>query len=180
MRVLARHPFAWLLLVLVIVSAFFPLAPIVDAVTGAVPGDAALTRPVLYVLLAPFSNTLDALTFLTIERAQVLLGTWIILLALWGVLAGRTKRGRLIRVLSAPVVVLAFAGAAVTLPRPVPALESADSDATIIDFHSHTQASHDGRHGWTEDDLARWHADQGFQAAYVTDHNVISSGREGA
>ncbi|HKV70611.1 MAG TPA: hypothetical protein VJN62_05150 [Gemmatimonadales bacterium] len=179
MRVLARHPLAWLLLILVIVSAFFPLPPIVDAVTGAVPGDAALTRPALYVLLAPISNTLDALTFLTIERAQVLLGTWIILIALWGVLAGRTRRGRLIRVLLAPVIVFLFAGAAVTLPRPVPALESADSDATIIDFHSHTQASHDGRRGWTADDLARWHADQGFQAAYVTDHNVTFPGRQG-
>ena len=178
MRVLARHPIAWLLLILVIGSAFFPLPPIVDAVTGAVPGDAALTRPALYVVLAPLSNTLDALTFLTIERAQVLLGTWIILFAVWGVLAGRTRRGRLTRVLLAPVVVLLFAGAAVTLPRPVPALESADSDATIIDFHSHTQASHDGRRGWTADDLARWHADQGFQEAFVTDHNVIFPGRQ--
>ena len=178
MRVLARHPIAWLILVLVIVSAFFPLAPIVDAVTGAVPGDAALTRPALYVILAPLSNTLDALTFLTIERAEVLLATWVILFALWGVVAGRTRRGRLIRIALAPVVVFALAGAAVTLPRPVPTLESADSDATIIDFHSHTQASHDGRHGWTDDDLARWHADQGFEAAYVTDHNVIYPGRE--
>lgn len=178
MRVFARHPIAWLLLVLVIVSAFFPLAPIVDAVTGAVPGDAALTRPALYIILAPLSNTLDALTFLTIERAEALLATWVILFVLWGAVAGRTRRGRLIRIGLAPVVVLAFAGAAVTLPRPVPALESADSDATIIDFHSHTQASHDGRHGWTDDDLARWHADQGFEAAYVTDHNVIYPGRE--
>ncbi len=87
MRVLARHPIAWLLLILVIVSAFFPLAPIVDAVTGAVPGDAALTRPALYVILAPLSNTLDALTFLTIERAKVLLATWVILFVLWGIVA---------------------------------------------------------------------------------------------
>lgn len=179
MRVLARHPFAWLLLALVIVSAFAPLPPLVDAVTGAVPGDATLTRPALYLVFAPLSNTLDALTFLTIERAQALLGTWVILLACWGLIAGRTWRRRLLRILLAPVIVLLFAAAAVTLPRPVPALESADSDATIIDFHSHTQASHDGRHGWTLDDLARWHADQGFQAAYVTDHNIVFAGREG-
>lgn len=176
MRVLARHPFAWLLLVLVIVTAFVPLAPLVDAVTGAVPGDASLSRPVLYVVLAPLSNTLDALTFLTIERAQVLLGTWIILLALWGAVWGRTRRGRLVRIALAPVVVFAFAAAAVLLPRPVPALESSDSDADVIDFHSHTERSHDGRRGWTLEDLARWHADQGFESAYVTDHNLISDG----
>ena len=180
MRVLTRHPFASLLLALVIVSAFFPLPAIVDAVTGAVPGDASLSRPAWYVIMAPLSNTLDALTFLTIERARVLLGTWVILLALWGAVRGRTPRGRLIRIALAPVVVLAFAAAAVTLPRPVPSLESSDSDATIIDFHSHTQASHDGRRGWSLDDLARWHADQGFEAAYVTDHNVPFAGREGA
>jgi len=179
LRVLTRHPLACLLLILVVVSAFFPLAPIVDAVTGAVPGDASLTRPALYVILAPISNTLDALTFLTIERAQVLLGTWIIALALWGLVFGRSRRERLVRIIAAPVVVLVVAAAAVVVPRPVPALESADSDATIIDFHSHTQASHDGRHGWTVDDLARWHADQGFEAAYVTDHNIIFDGREG-
>ena len=179
MKVFTRHPFAWLLLALVIASAFLPIPPIVDAVTGAVPGDAALSRPALYVLLAPISNTLDALTFLTIERAQVLLGSWVIALALWGLVFGKSRRGRLIRISVAPLAVLAMAGAAVILPRPVPALESADSDATIIDFHSHTQASHDGRHGWTLDDLARWHADQGFEGAYVTDHNVISAGRPG-
>jgi len=179
LKVFTRHPFAWLLLALVLVSAFVPIPPIVDAVTGAVPGDASLARPALYVVLAPISNTLDALTFLTIERAQVLLGTWTIALALWGLVSAKNRRGRLVRIILAPVVVLALAGAAVMLPRPVPALESADSDATIIDFHSHTQASHDGRHGWTLDDLARWHADQGFQAAYVTDHNVVFAGRSG-
>lgn len=179
MKAFARHPFAWLLLALVIVSAFAPLPPIVDAATGAVPGDATLSRPALYVALAPVSNLLDALTFLTLERAQVLLGTWTIALAVWGVLSGRTWRRRLVRIVLAPVVVLALAAAAVALPRPVPALESGDDDATIIDFHAHTQASHDGRHGWTLDDLARWHAAQGFQAAYVTDHNIVFAGRDG-
>ena len=179
MRVLARHPFAWLLLVLVIASAFASLPPIVDAVTGAVPGDASLARPVLYVAFAPASNLLDALTFLTLERAQALLATWTIALALWGALAGGTWLRRLVRVLLAPVVVLALAAAAVLLPRPVPALETGDEDATIIDFHAHTQASHDGRHGWTLDDLARWHAAQGFQASYVTDHNIVFAGRDG-
>jgi len=179
LKAFTRHPFAWLLLALVIVSAFAPLPPIVDAVTGAVPGDASLARPALYVVLAPLSDLLDSLTFLTIERAQVLLATWIVVLAVWGALWGRGWRGRMVRIGLAPVVVLALAAAAVALPRPVPALESADPDATIIDFHAHTQASHDGRRGWTLDDLARWHAAQGFQAAYVTDHNVIFAGRDG-
>jgi hypothetical protein len=52
-------------------------------------------------------------------------------------------------------------------------LAPADSTLTVIDYHAHTAASHDGRPGWTARDLARWHAAQGFGTSYVTDHNVI-------
>jgi hypothetical protein len=55
----------------------------------------------------------------------------------------------------------------------VPHLVAADSVSTIIDYHAHSEASHDGRRGWTFARLAAWHARQGFQASYVTDHNII-------
>jgi len=68
----------------------------------------------------------------------------------------------------------------VLLPRPVPRLATSElqpeSGMTIVDYHSHTERSHDGRHGWTLERLAEWHADQGFQAAYVTDHNTPFAG----
>jgi hypothetical protein len=69
----------------------------------------------------------------------------------------------------------AIAVAAVLLPRPVPRLttsEPHEDGLTIVDYHSHTERSHDGRHGWTLERLGDWHAEQGFQAAYVTDHNT--------
>ncbi|HEY6809073.1 MAG TPA: hypothetical protein VI160_09830 [Gemmatimonadales bacterium] len=179
MNVLRRHPFAVLLLALVCASALAPLPPLVDAVTGAVPGDADLSRPVLYVLFAPVSNVLDALAFLTVERAEALLLTWAAALAAWGLLARGDWRRRALRAALAPVAVLALAGAAVVLPRPVPSLVEGDSAATVIDYHAHTESSHDGRKGWTYDDLARWHAAQGFQASYVTDHNVPSVTHDG-
>jgi hypothetical protein len=50
---------------------------------------------------------------------------------------------------------------------------AADTAATVLDYHAHTEASHDGRAGWTLRDLADWHARQGFEASYVTDHNRI-------
>lgn len=180
MNVLRRHPFVVVLLALVCASALAPLPPLVDAVTGAVPGDADLSRPALYILFAPASNLLDALTFLTVERAEALLITWAAALAAWGLLAGGGGwRLRLLRAALAPVVVLVLAGAAVVLPRPVPRLIDGDSAATVIDYHAHTEASHDGRKGWTFDDLARWHAAQGFQASYVTDHNIPSVEHDG-
>src|SRR6266571_854293 len=71
-----------------------------------------------------------------------------------------------------PAALVLLALAALMLPRPVPRLVS-DGPGTVIDYHAHTNASHDGRPGWTLAKLAAWHERQGFQATYVTDHNVV-------
>jgi hypothetical protein len=94
-----------------------------------------------------------------------------VVLALVGALRSGTRRRRLLRALAGVVLFLVLAVAAVLLPRPVPRLATGESDITIVDLHAHTMASHDGRPGWTPERLAQWHAAQGFQAAYVTDHN---------
>ena len=168
-----RHPLAAALVVLLLVTALRPLPQLVDAVTGAPPGDAVLVKPFWYLVLAPPSDMLDALTFLSLARAKALLATWLVVLATVGGLSGESWRGRLTRAVGYPLVLVLFAAAAVLAPRPVPYLTSSDPDGTIVDFHAHTEASHDGRRGWTVEDLARWHAAQGFQASYVTDHNVV-------
>ncbi len=173
MNLLRRHPLALALLALLLLSGLQPLPPLVDAVTGVPPADADLVRPTLYTLLAPLSNVLDALTFLSLERARALLIVWAAALAAWGALRRGTARRRLGRALLGPLGFVAAGGAAVALPRPVPQLVAADSSVTVLDYHAHTDASHDGRPGWTAGDLAAWHAAQGFQASYVTDHNVI-------
>ena len=70
MNVLRRHPVAIALVLLLLVTAIHPLSPLVDAITGSAPGDADLDRPLLYVLSAPISNLLDALTFFSQKRAE--------------------------------------------------------------------------------------------------------------
>ncbi|HYR99255.1 MAG TPA: hypothetical protein VEO58_09585, partial [Gemmatimonadales bacterium] len=176
MNLLRRHPIAFTLIALVLLSALAPLPALVDAVSGAPPADVDLVRPTLYTLLAPVSNVLDALTFLSGERAIAFLVTWVAALALWGLL----RRGPLWRRVAAavlgPLAVILLGIAAVLLPRPVPRLVAADSTLTVIDYHAHTALSHDGRRGWTLADLAAWHAAQGFGASYVTDHNVVFNG----
>ncbi|HUL03602.1 MAG TPA: hypothetical protein VLV16_10280 [Gemmatimonadales bacterium] len=173
MNLLRRYPFTIALIVLVLASASHPLPPIVDAVTGA-PADADLARPVDYVVAAPLSNVLDALTFLSLDRARALVGTWLVALVLWGALRRGSVWRRMARAVIGPVVLVGLAAAAVLLPRPVPRLVVPDPSATtVIDYHAHTAASHDGRRGWTALDLARWHAVQGFEASYVTDHNLL-------
>src|SRR3989454_10435173 len=49
-------------------------------------GDADLDRPILYVLFAPLSNSLDALTFFSQPRAEWALAVWILALGAWGAL----------------------------------------------------------------------------------------------
>ena len=176
MNLLRRHPIALVLIALVVLSALVPLPPLVDAVSGAPPADVDLVRPTLYTLLAPVSNVLDALTFLSLERAKAFLVTWVAALALLGLLQRGSLRRRLLAAVLAPLAVVLLGVAAVLLPRPVPSLVAADSTLTVIDYHAHTELSHDGRHGWTLADLAAWHAAQGFGASYVTDHNVVFNG----
>src|SRR5256885_695036 len=147
-----------------------------DSVGGAPPADVDLVRPTLYTLLAPVSNVLDALTFLSLERAIAFLVTWVAALALWGLLRRGTLWRRLAAAVLAPLAVILLGVAAVLLPRPVPRLVAADSTLTVIDYHAHTALSHDGRRGWTVQELAAWHAAQGFGASYVTDHNVVFNG----
>jgi len=175
-NLLRRHPIALALIALLLVSALRPLPPLVDAVTGAPPADVDLVRPTLYTLLAPVSNVLDALTFLSLDRVKAFLITWVAALALWGLLRRGSLRRRLVVAVLAPLAVILLGVAAVLLPRPVPRLVAADSTLTVIDYHAHTALSHDGRRGWTTADLAEWHAAQGFGASYITDHNVVFSG----
>ena len=173
MNLLRRHPIAFALVALLLVTAFHPLPPLVDAVTGSAPGDVELERPVSYVVLAPLSNVLDAFTFFSMGRAYWALIVWAGALAAWGGTRPGNIRRRVSLALAGPIALVLLAGSAVVLPRPVPRVVAADTTATIIDYHAHTDASHDGRSGWTFSRLAAWHARQGFDASYVTDHNVI-------
>ncbi|HWC75083.1 MAG TPA: hypothetical protein VG454_14200 [Gemmatimonadales bacterium] len=175
---LRRHPVAIALVILLLATAIHPLPSLVDAITGSAPGGVDLDRPTLYVTFAPLSNTLDALTFFSLPRAQWALVVWTVALATWGALrpAGGTSRRRIARAIVGPVVVVLLGLAAVALPRPVPRLITTDVTGTVIDYHAHTEASHDGRPGWTLARMAAWHEQQGFEATYVTDHNLIYDG----
>jgi hypothetical protein len=178
-NLLRRHPVAIGLVILLLVTAIHPLPALVDVVTGSAPGDADLDRPVLYVLFAPLSNTLDALTFFSLARAEWALVAWMLLLGAWGAVRAASDSLSWRRVVAhgllGPAILVLLVLAALVLPRPVPRLVD-DGPGTVIDYHAHTNASHDGRPGWTLAKLADWHERQGFQASYVTDHNVIYDG----
>src|SRR6185503_19591263 len=76
-----RYPITVALILLVLLSAINPLPSLVDAATGAPVADADLVRPLEYVIAAPLSDVLDALTFLSLQRACALLAVWAAALA---------------------------------------------------------------------------------------------------
>jgi hypothetical protein len=57
-------------------------------------------------------------------------------------------------------------------------LAGSEPEEMVVDFHSHTNVSHDVRDTWMKSyDAAanrRWHARAGFDAAFVTDHNTVA------
>jgi hypothetical protein len=62
--------------------------------------------------------------------------------------------------------------------RPMLALAGAGPDDLVVDFHSHTNVSHDVRNtlmrGFDTEANRRWHTRAGFDATFITDHNVAS------
>ena len=72
--------------------------------------------------------------------------------------------------MGALIALLAFYAAAVFLPRPMVGIRLADPDLLAVDFHSHTNRSHDGWSRFTAARNRAWHEAGGFDAAYITDH----------
>ena len=75
------------------------------------------------------------------------------------------------------LLVLLFVLVGLLWHRPMLALAGVGRDNAAVDFHSHTNVSHDVRHTlmrWydTEANL-RWHRRAGFDAVFITDHNTV-------
>lgn len=63
------------------------------------------------------------------------------------------------------------------LPRPTARIALADPDLIAVDFHSHTNASWDGRRGFDAEANRRWHEAAGFNVAYISDHRSVAGAR---
>ncbi len=168
---------------LVLASGLFSVAPLRDASTLHEAVGVQLARPLGYVLLAPLSDTLDALTLLSARQDEALVLGLIALWALFHALRShRTQRRLADRFLSLGVLLSSIAvayAAALLLPRPMAYLSSLDPDVVRVDFHSHTGSSHDARHGFTVEESREWHRAGGYDVAYVTDHGTFTGAERG-
>ncbi|HVO34154.1 MAG TPA: PHP domain-containing protein, partial [Gemmatimonadales bacterium] len=164
----------------VVVAQFVSLDPLVDVVTWSAPASARLSYPVLHVVFAPFTLLADWLNGGS-RRDLIGFGVWAaVAYALVRLAAHRAPAaGRGLREVayaaSAVVGLAAYVAWGVLAQRPIPRLVADNPEDLIIDVHSHTSASHDGRPGFGAVQNAAWHARAGFDAAFVTDHNVFGA-----
>jgi hypothetical protein len=166
----------------VVVAQLFALDPLVDVVTWTAPASARLSYPVLHVVFAPLTLLAEWLNGGS-RRDLIGFGVWALLAYVLARLAARrtppARRALREAAYGAGFVLAlaAFVAWGYWLPRPIPRLAAADPDVLILDVHSHTAMSHDGRPGFGAAQNAGWHARAGFDAAFVTDHNVFGAAK---
>ena len=162
---------------LVLVTGLFTAPPVVDAVTGEAVPFVEIVRPVSYLLFAPLFGAWDALSLLTLNQHYAVLATLVLLYLVRRIRAPRSRLaipGRMgmevVRAAGALVLLLAFYAGGTLLPRPMVGLSVTGEDRLTVNFHSHTDHSHDGWSLFTAPRNRAWHEGGGFDAAYVTDH----------
>lgn len=172
-----RHPAAVLVTVLVLVGALIGPSAL-STPTGAVAA-ARLDVSWGYVLMAPVANVLDTLSVLTMGQHYGFLAALMLVYVLWRFFRRRDRVGWIRRVGVEVAVallclggLLAFYAYGMVGPRPMAAIVPVDPDVVVVDVHSHTDHSHDGRPGFDAEDNREWHASAGFNAVYVSDHRT--------
>jgi hypothetical protein len=186
---LLREPFGrprrvpWALVAIstmIVGSSLFATAPLTDASTGAPVSDGKLALPFLYKVFAPICDTLDTLSLFSERQHIAFIATCAVIYAVlrWRSRAsGATGWRRLgkeciLATLALLALVAVYAGGTM-LPRPAARLAMSSPSAVVVDFHSHTAFSWDGRAEFTADANRRWHEQAGFDVAYITDHGTF-------
>ena len=163
--------FLGLATVLLFLSRTYPLpSPVFELVNESWAPGFSLKLPFWHLVFTPLCSVADFLTILSFKE-------WGVLLA-WGLLALLLVRGAARRALLVGGFGL-FLAWAMFVPRPMARLEASDPDVLLVNFHSHTEVSHDGRRGNDYEQTWRWHHQQGFGANFITDHNHFEAAQAG-
>lgn len=171
--------------VMLLLGALFGTPP-VQLVHGSAVSDATVFQPLGHLLLSPVTAVLDAMSVLSIRQHLALIAScWI------GYAAVRLTRPRRRRrpawlvalrevggAVAAVAAVVGVYAVGMLAPRPMSSLAVVDPDVLVVDFHSHTDASHDGRPGFTAAANRAWHEAAGYHVAYVSDHKTQAAIRE--
>jgi len=152
---------------LILLSQAFPLpSPVRDAATLQGVTGFTMHYPLGHLLFTPFCGLADVLTVLSYHQG-IVMGIWVV--TLFFILGGWRRGGVCFFLL------LVFVAWGALIPRPMGRLVAGDPDVLLIDFHSHTRYSHDGRPMFTPERNMAWHRDQGYAASFITDHNRVEA-----
>jgi hypothetical protein len=173
---------------LILAARLVSVPPLSDPVAGAAPAALYLKIPWVYLLFAPVFTLWDGVSMLSMTRLVGFLGGAVAFYLLWRVarwlLTGENSLQALrVRLLHEVKVLVfsatlfaAFVAIGAVWHRPMLSLAGTAPDEIIVDFHSHTNVSHDVRDTWMRgfdtEANRRWHSRAGFDAAFITDHNV--------
>jgi hypothetical protein len=167
-----------------------------DPVRGATPPGLHLGTPVLYLILAPVFSLWDGISMLSMSRLKGFLIGLVLLYVAWrGVHAwlsrarieSRGRRALWLRELGvlalSSALLVGFLVVGALWHRPMRSLAGVAPGDFVVDFHSHTNVSHDVRNtlmrGYDREANRRWHSRAGFDASFITDHNTIEGLRSG-
>ncbi len=175
------HPVATLGTALVFVGGLAPAAPLRAGVDDTTVDGVSIATPGVYVAFSPFTRLADALCLLSTAQHVTVAVTLLAAAAAWKVVR-RCPHASTLRTcarasgacaLSLAAFVALLAGA-VFAPRPMASIVAADPDEVRVDFHTHTNASHDVPAWFTPEQRRRWHAGAGYDVAYVSDHKGVA------
>ena len=155
-----------------------------NAESGLPVTDASLVHSAAYTMLAPICALLDALTLLSLPQHAAMLGTIFLCLIIWRVLRAQSQATSSLHeagvALAALIAIVVVYGGGALIPRPMAAIQMHNPNDVVIDFHSHTNSSWDGRKWFTPERNRAWHSQSGFDVAYVSDHKTLTGAIAGA
>jgi hypothetical protein len=160
-----------------------------DPVHGSAPTGLHLATPLLYLALAPVFTLWDGISMLSMSRLKGFLVGLALLYVAWRAIQAWRHRLRkplrggfwlreLGRLALSTGLLLAFIAGGALWHRPMRSLAGVPPGELAVDFHSHTNISHDVRNtlmrGYDREANRRWHGRAGFDVAFITDHNIVS------
>lgn len=189
---LRRLPLFSILLTLGLLAARVLRAPaLADPAGGRLPEGLHLGIPSLHLILAPLFDLWDGVSMLSMSRLEGFLAGLFLLFILWRAIGGFRRGSRdpdagppvgLVRETGVFILALtglaAFVAGGLLWHRPMVSLQGLPPNLVAVDFHSHTNASHDVAgtlmKGFDAEASRRWHRAGGMDIAFITDHNTVA------
>jgi hypothetical protein len=159
------------------------LTPLTNPVTHVTPAGLHLAIPRWYLVFAPFFTLWDGASMLSMRRLiGLLIGLAVLYILYRGLRAfvhpERFSVWRELKALALSLILLfSFLLIGAVWHRPMLSLAGVQPGQLVVDFHSHTNVSHDVRNtlmrGFNAEAARRWHGRAGFDVLFITDHNTV-------